>query len=422
MDNLYDYKRYAILYVDDEKRSLESFTDALEDRFSIFTAPNAEKGYKLLQEHQDEIGILISDQRMPGEKGAELLARARKLCPGILRILVTAYTDLDATIDAINTGAIYKYVTKPWHIPTLEITLMRGLEFFMLQKDRDQLAAERMSILHRMMIADRVLAFSLITSGIQHHIRNAMTAIRTFIELTPQKLKEEDLDIDHLKDPDFWRTFHQRAEQQVGKIANLFTDIGAVIDEPVSRFTDHIQLHEAVTDVIKTLKRDFDEHKMQVENNVPDNLPVLTVDKSKFYQIFELLLKDEIICMPEGARIVINARFSEKKINGKPCIHIEIQDNGPALPADALRSVFDPFFAHTGNPSEFGLYLMASFFMVYHHGGDMEVISDPKKGNTFIIRIPTEPPQASSQKIRHEFLSEILLNDTLWERLLSEPG
>lgn len=419
MDNLYDYKKYAILYVDDEKKSLESFTDALEDRFSIFTAPNAEKGYKLLQEYQNEIGILISDQRMPGENGAKLLARARELCPRILRILVTAYTDLDATIEAINTGAIYKYVVKPWQMPELEITLMRGLEFFMLQKERDQLATERMSILHRMMIADRVLAFSLITTGIQYHIRNAMAAVRTFLELTPQKLKEEDLDLDHLKDPNFWRTFYQRAEEQVGKIANLFTDIGAVVDEPVSRYTDHLQLHEAVANVIKKLKHDFAEHKMQVENKVPDNLPVLTVDKSKFYRIFELLFKDEIICMPEDTHIVINARFSEKKINGKPLIHVEIQDNGPALPADALRSVFDPFFVRTGNPSEFGLYLMACFFMVYHHDGEMEARSGPTGGNTFIIRIPTEPLQASPQKIRHEFFSEILLNDTLWERFLS---
>jgi len=109
----YNYKKFAILYVDDEERSLKYFARAFEDQFRILTAPNAQEGLKLLEQHADDIGLLMTDQRMPGEKGVWLLERARQLRPRMIRILATAYADMDAAIAAVNTGAIYKYVTKP---------------------------------------------------------------------------------------------------------------------------------------------------------------------------------------------------------------------------------------------------------------------------------------------------------------------
>ena len=139
MNQPYDYQRFAILYVDDEEKSLKYFSRAFSETFRIFTAPNAAEGYRILEDHQDEIGVIMSDQRMAGEKGVQFLERARRLRPQIIRILVTAYSDLEAAIDAVNTGAIYKYITKPWDVPELEMTLKRSLEFFIVQTERDLL-------------------------------------------------------------------------------------------------------------------------------------------------------------------------------------------------------------------------------------------------------------------------------------------
>src|SRR5438132_2668075 len=204
MDHLYDYKKFAILYVDDEEKSLKYFTRAFEDQFQIFTAANAQAGLKLLEQHKDSIGLLMTDQRMPGEKGVWLLEKARQLRPRIIRILATAYSDMDAAIAAVNTGAIYKYVTKPWDPPQLENTLQRGLEFFMVQCERDQLLREKMSVLHNMMIADRIVSLGLLAAGLSHHIRNALVAVKTFLDLAPNTLREEHLDLAGLRNPDFW--------------------------------------------------------------------------------------------------------------------------------------------------------------------------------------------------------------------------
>src|SRR6266403_244070 len=102
MQNHYDYKKFAILYVDDEEKSLKYFARAFQDQFQNFTAPNAQEGLKILEEHKDEIGLLMTDQRMPGEKGVWLLEKARQIRPRIIRILATAFADMDAAIAAVN--------------------------------------------------------------------------------------------------------------------------------------------------------------------------------------------------------------------------------------------------------------------------------------------------------------------------------
>src|SRR5213083_2663357 len=208
MEHLYDYKKHAILYVDDEEKSLKYFTRAFEDQFRIYTANNAQDGLKLLEAHKDEIGLLITDQRMPGEKGVWLLEKARQLRPRIIRILATAYADMDAAIAAVNTGSIYKYITKPWDPPQLETTLKRGLEFFIVQRERDQLLKEKLSVLHNMMIADRIVSLGLLAAGLSHHIRNSLVAVKTFLDLAPAKMEEAKMDLNGMRNPDFWKEYY----------------------------------------------------------------------------------------------------------------------------------------------------------------------------------------------------------------------
>ena len=190
MENLYDYKKFAVLYVDDEEKSLTNFTRAFGDEFRLFTANSAQAGLKIFEAHADEIAILMTDQRMPGEKGVWLLEKSRALRPNALRMLVTAFADMDAAIAAVNSGAIYKYITKPWDPTQLELTLRQGLQFYMVAAERDQLLAEKMSVLRNMMIADRIVSLGLLAAGLSHHIRNSMVAVKTFLELAPMKMAE----------------------------------------------------------------------------------------------------------------------------------------------------------------------------------------------------------------------------------------
>src|SRR5437868_9970833 len=269
MQNPYDYKKYAILYVDDEEKSLKYFTRAFEDQFRIFTAPSAQEGLKVLEAHLDDIALLMTDQRMPGEKGVWLLEKARQLRPRIIRILATAYSDMEAAIAAVNTGAIYKYVTKPWDPPELENTLKRGLEFYMVQLERDQLLREKMSVLHNMMIADRIVSLGLLAAGLSHHIRNSLVAVKTFLDLAPAKMAEEKMELSGLRNPDFWKEYYQNVQGQIEKINHLLKDLWAASEKPAFAFADEVSVRDVVAASIESLKNDFAAKNIRVQNDIP---------------------------------------------------------------------------------------------------------------------------------------------------------
>jgi two-component system, probable response regulator PhcQ len=420
MNNLYNYQKFAILYVDDEEKSLKYFVRAFNEQFRIFTATNAQDGLKLLEQHKDEIGLLMTDQRMPGEKGVWLLERARQLRPQIIRILATAYADMEAAIAAVNTGAIYKYVTKPWDPPELENTLKRGLEFFLVQRERDQLLREKMSVLHNMMIADRIVSLGLLAAGLSHHIRNSLVAVKTFLDLAPAKMEEEKIDLAGLRNPDFWKEYYQNVQGQVEKINNMLKDLWTASEKPSFEFRDTVQLHAVVSEVVAQLRDGFDAKSLQVENRIPQTLPLLHVDRPKFARLFELLLKDEIASLPAGSHITLSAKAGIGKSPEDEHIEIEISDNGPGLPKEALRLVFDPFVVRSDSPMEYGIHLMACYFIVHHHGGRINARSENGHGTTFTIRLPLNPGQTMvSQKNDTDFLQKVLLNDSLWEKLIS---
>ncbi|MEY2427639.1 MAG: two-component system, probable response regulator PhcQ [Verrucomicrobiota bacterium] len=419
MQNTYDYKKFAILYVDDEEKSLKYFARAFEDQFRIFTAVNAAEGLKLLDAHKDDIGLLMTDQRMPGEKGVWLLEKARQLRPRIVRILATAYSDMDAAVAAVNTGSIYKYVSKPWDPPQLEITLKRGLEFFMVQRERDQLLKEKMSVLHNMMIADRIVSLGLLAAGLSHHIRNSLVAVKTFLDLAPAKLEEEKVSMDSLRNPDFWQEYYQNVQGQIGKINNMLKDLWSASEKPAFAFADRVQLREVVAETISQLKDSLAAKNIQVDNRVPESLPALNVDKPKFYRLFELLLKDEIASLPAGKSVTISAESLNTAAAGQEEIKVELSDNGPGLPQEALRLVFDPFVVRSNSPVEYGIHLMACYFIVHHHGGRIDARSENGKGTTFTLRLPLNPNLASQPQQEQEFLHKVLLSETLWEKLIS---
>jgi len=414
----YDYKKFAILYVDDEEKSLKYFSRAFEEQFRILTASNAQEGLKVLEQHPDDIALLMTDQRMPGEKGVWLLERARQLRPRMIRILVTAYSDMDAAIAAVNTGAIYRYVTKPWDTPQIETTLKRGLEFFMVQRERDQLLREKTSVLRNVMIADRIVSLGLMAAGLSHHIRNSLVAVKTFLDLAPSKLREENLDVDSLRNPDFWKDYYHHVQSQLCRINSLLKDLWTASETPSAQFPDKVHLHELVGDVVTRLKSKFTAKKIEITNHIPPALPALKVDRPKFQRLFELLIQDELVSLPAGATITLSASARPGPRPEESEIQVEMKDNGPGLPAEALRLIFDPFVIRADTPAEYGINLMACYFIVHHHGGRIEARTEQNRGTTFTLFLTTNP-ETPTQENGQQFLEKVLRNEQLWEKLIT---
>ena len=117
---------YKILIVDDEPANLRLMERLFRREYQVVTALAGKEGLEILKQH--DIALIISDQRMPGMTGIEFLKSAAALRPQTVRIILTGYTDVNALVEAINSGVVYKYVTKPWLNEDLQQAVRRGIE------------------------------------------------------------------------------------------------------------------------------------------------------------------------------------------------------------------------------------------------------------------------------------------------------
>ena len=353
----------------------------------------------------------MTDQRMPGEKGVWLLERARQFRPRIMRMLVTAYADMDAAIAAVNSGAIYKYVTKPWDPPQLEHTLKRGLEFFMVQAERDQLLREKMSVLHNMMIADRIVSLGLLAAGLSHHIRNSLVAVKTFLDLAPG---ENGRGKDGLERPAQSRFLEGLPpERPVADRKNQQPAQG-----PVDR------VGQQSRDAVRRRSLAAPDRRRGAEIAARSNLPRgrsrwktkfpirsrrCRWTSRNFTGCLNCCSRTNWRCCPPAAasRSRRNCRTARQAGNRRPD---QRQRAGPAAGRVArdFRSVRG---AATSTPSEYGINLMACFFIVHHHGGKIEAQSQPGAAppSPSACRFNPEPVVVSSSDT--DFLQKALLND-----------
>lgn len=129
-----------VLYVDDELHNLNSFKAGFRRLFNIFTAESALEGRKILE--TENIHVIITDQRMPVMTGIEFLESIIPDFPDPIRILLTGYADINAVIDAINRGQVYKYIQKPWMDEDLRINIEKAFEIYSLRKENRELTQQ----------------------------------------------------------------------------------------------------------------------------------------------------------------------------------------------------------------------------------------------------------------------------------------
>jgi class 3 adenylate cyclase len=127
----------TILIVDDETRVLDSLEALLAMEHRVLRADRPEAALELIV--REPVALVISDQRMPGMNGTELLTRCREVAPNAVRVLLTAFTDADALMQSINAANIYHFIHKPWDPAELTHTVRRGVERHRLTVERERL-------------------------------------------------------------------------------------------------------------------------------------------------------------------------------------------------------------------------------------------------------------------------------------------
>lgn len=129
--------RISILYVDDEENNLRSFRAAFRREYKVHTAISGAEGLKILED--TPIEIIITDQRMPEMSGIEFLTEVLDRNMEPMRMLLTGYSDINAVIDSINKGQVYRYLTKPWNEDELKQAIESAYEVYALRKENKEL-------------------------------------------------------------------------------------------------------------------------------------------------------------------------------------------------------------------------------------------------------------------------------------------
>ncbi len=205
----YDYQRYAILFVDDEANTRKYFRRLFGEKFRILEAEDGVQALSVFRQHANEIGIIVTDQRMPNETGVGFLSKIADDYPDIIKILSTAYSDIDAAIGSVNQGGIFRYMTKPWDIPQLEVTLRRAMEFFTVKRERDALLGAKMQAMGNVLLSSRLAAFALapVCGGIK--CNRAAEAIAAFVQTGVSGRRTGSDGDSALRSPD-WARLHAR--------------------------------------------------------------------------------------------------------------------------------------------------------------------------------------------------------------------
>ncbi|WP_194777470.1 hybrid sensor histidine kinase/response regulator [Pararhodonellum marinum] len=353
-----------VLYLDDEDNNLNSFKASLRKDFKVFTAIDAEEGFRIAGE--EEIHVVIADQRMPGITGVEFFEKLVKINPEPIRILLTGYSDIASVIDAINRGEVYRFIDKPWNLEQIKNAIKTAADIYYTRKElKDK--NERLKKIHSEM---NQFVYSL-----SHELRGPLMSISGVSKLAKMETNDpntleyfEMIDSATVKLDDF--IYKMLDFYRSTKIENKATKIifEEIVEEQFSAYRQKWGLNDVETSVEIDQKEDFysDDAKIRVIlNNLFSNA-------YKFQKENEIYKKIHLKIKVEGGVSLI-----------------EIADNGIGIEENHQGEVFNLFHRATQKNvgSGLGLYMVKE--SVEQMNGTIELVSYVTVGTTFRITLPS---------------------------------
>jgi two-component system probable response regulator PhcQ len=412
MNSGIDYKSHALLFVDDEEQARKYFQMAFDEDFQVLTAPGVEEAWQIIAGGAPAVGVVITDQRMPRQAGTELLGRVRRTYPEIVRILTTAHADLDAAIDAVNSGAIFRYLVKPWEIRDLRVTLRHAMEYFHLRRERDMLLREKLSSLEHMLIADRVRSLAILAEGLSGQVRNTMTALSAYVELAREKCKR-DLPTAAALTEEHWKNLQWETEDATRHLLKFVQDVAAATLERRENFGDSVELDRLLEAAWPLARERYPSATLELE--LARDLPKLSCNRATlermFVNLFSAALRSQ---SDEHSRAPVRVIAREvTKVWGADSVAIRIVR--PGFDEASLKPLFMP--AWTVSAEEESPDLLAAFFVVHHHGGTVGIESDSPSGGGFRVTLPFDPTAVKRAPFDDSAADKLFSQLPRWEAL-----
>ena len=381
--------RHTLLVVDDEPDVVKSVRDLLRLEYKVLTATSAAEGHKLME--QEEVHIVMTDQRMPGTTGVEFLKDVRGDYPEAVRLLFTGYADIRAVIDAINAGNVYRYITKPWDPDELQTIIREAGERYDLIASNKRLMADLKEKNTELETANKDLAEAnqLKTAFIQvasHELRTPLTILQGLNDLACRTCNGQEPLNGWLK----------RIKAAGDRLLYLINQIVTMLS--AGKFEQAIEkkptnLSKLLNDSVEDIRPFIELRKQKLVCDWRDDIGEVPLEPGRIRDSLNHLLLNAIKFTADGGTITVKAKRSDGGAE------ISVIDNGIGIASENLEHLFTPFFTgfkvshHSSGTYEYGrqglgLGLSVVKAFVEMHGGTLDVHSEIGRGTTFTIKLP----------------------------------
>ena len=386
-----EQRRHTLLIVDDEVDVLESLRHQFHRTYRVLTAGSGGQAVSMLD--TNEVQLILSDQRMPGMQGDAFLSQARRLQPDAIRMLFTGYADIQAVINAVNEGHIFRYILKPWDTVELEGIIRQAAEQYDLLAERKRLIAELQAANAQLLHANEELARAgqLKTAFIEVASHEFNTPITLVLGLT------ELLKLANPNPADDEREILRQITASGRQLSRLVTSMLTLLRAEDFRRTlqrSPVELSGLIQDVVDQVRPFIHARQLHLHLAVAGDLGTFEIDADKISAVLVNLLTNAIKFTPDQGQIELSAELDDGD-EARICV----ADRGVGLEPQALKHLFQPFFTqfdpsrHSSGDFGFckrglGLGLSISKQFVEMHGGEISAESDPRGGTRITVRLP----------------------------------
>jgi signal transduction histidine kinase len=363
-------KDFLILYVDDERTNRVVFEQSLGSRFRIKTVASGAEALEIFR--TEAVAVLITDQRMPDMSGHELLVRVKEAHPATVRIVITAYSDVDPILRAVNEGLVARYLIKPWDRAELIDLLTWALEAY-------DLGREGTALQLRLMQTERLVTLGSIAGAMLHDFTKPLGNVETNLARLTQLVKQDGKELrDELPEilrnlQSSWRVMHDLATG-LHQFTRTDKPAAAVSVDPVPivRYAMSVCSDIAVRGGCRIVYEG------------PAELPRVAMGSTELSQVLINLLANAAQALlargKRGERVVVKAVAEETRLR------FVITDTGVGMDPQTLRKVGTPFFSTRAEGT--GLGVAQCKRLVGRVSGELDIQSVEGQGTTVTFTIP----------------------------------
>lgn len=388
-------RKHNILYIDDEANNLLVFKNVFFRHYNVFTAQSGQEGLNILD--REDIHVVITDQKMPGMTGVEFLEKAIEQHPNVVRMVLTAYSDIDLIMRAINRCGIYQYILKPWDNRQLKITIDNAIQKY-------ELSSENKSLIRSLEEANKALEAKVaartaelasqneeltqlnavkdkLFSILSHDLKMPTAALNVLLDLLIHF--NEQMDAQKLLE------FSQKSKRYVQHVIDLMDNLLSWSMSQTGTLKINNQKVE-ISEILKELEGIFSfiasQKNQIIEFSSPKDAIVLNCDKDITLLILRNLISNAIKFTNDAGKILVTV-----EPNGAHYT-LKVVDEGVGISQDIIDDISMGIFPESsiGTKEEkgvgLGLKLCQEFAQL--QAGDLNISSKPGKGTTVSLSLP----------------------------------